>query len=289
MEKIITINTKKTASDTALVQLSPGNALDTVDPSISINKWSTCYCFLSRSFRSLLNFSNSNYYCFIHLFTFFFSECILPGSMFWGLWSPRNYNSLNFYIVFITRITLSQSHQFPLTNKQCSVAQLQADWTSAPNTICCLSSCFLAVLATFLTIVRRETSKMFHHYSLRKHLKLVPRSSRLKNAELLKSSVKYGKILPNLVNSSSLCWIMRVILANQKRKNILNEYRRLHLSVHTRRKNMFWLSANMTCQFPSFSLSSGWRKEERAWEGDFCHSSSCGQIGPWDKNINEKK
>ena len=225
----------------------------------------------------------------LFIYLLFFSECILPGSVFWGLWSPRNYNSLNFYIDFITRITLSQPHQFPLTNKQCSVAQLQADWTSAPNTICCLSSCFLAVLATFLTIVRRETSKMFHHYSLRKHLKLVPRSSRLKNAELLKSSVKYGKILPNLVNSSSLCWIMRVILANQKRKNILNEYRRLHLSVHTRRKNMFWLSANMKCQFPSFSLSSGWRKEERAWEGDFCHSSSCGQIGPWDKNINEKK
>ena len=40
MEKIITINTKKTASDTALVELSPGNALDTVDPSISIDKWS---------------------------------------------------------------------------------------------------------------------------------------------------------------------------------------------------------------------------------------------------------
>ena len=38
MEKIITINTKKTASDTALVELSPGNALDTVDPSISIDK-----------------------------------------------------------------------------------------------------------------------------------------------------------------------------------------------------------------------------------------------------------
>ena len=173
-----------------------------------------CYCFLSRSFRSLFNFSNSNYNCFIHLFTFFFAECILPGSVFWGLWSPRNYNSLNLYIVFITRITLSQSHQFPLTNKQCSVAQLQADWTSATNSRCCLSSCFLAVLATFLTIARRATSKMFHHYSRQKHLKLVPRSSRLKNAALLTSSVKYGEILPNLVNSSSLWWITPVILAN---------------------------------------------------------------------------
>ena len=67
-------NTKKTASDTALVELCPGNALDTVDPSISINKWSICYCFLSRSFRSLFNFSNSNYNCFIHLFPFFFQN-----------------------------------------------------------------------------------------------------------------------------------------------------------------------------------------------------------------------
>ena len=35
---MIIINRKKTASDTALVELSPGSALDTVDPSISINK-----------------------------------------------------------------------------------------------------------------------------------------------------------------------------------------------------------------------------------------------------------
>ena len=42
-------------------------------------------------------------------------------------------------------------------------------------------------------------------------------------AALLTSSVQYGKILPNLVNSSRLWWIMCVILANQKRRNILNE------------------------------------------------------------------
>ena len=119
---------------------------------------------------------------------------------------------------------------------------------SAPNSRCCLSSCFLVALVMFLTIVRRETSKLFHHYSLRKHLKLVPSSSRLRNTALLTSSVKYGKILPNLVNSSTLWWIMRVILANRNKKNILNEYRRLHLSVNTWRKNMYWLSTNMTCQ-----------------------------------------
>ena len=213
--------------------------------------------------------------------------------MFWGLWSPRNYNSLNFYIVFITRITLSQSHQFPLTNKQCSVAQLQADWTSATNTICCLLSCFLAVVATFLTIVGRETSKMFHHYSLRKHLKLVPRSSRLKNAELLKSSVKYGKILPNLVNSSSLCWIMRVILANQKRKNIFNEYRRLHLSVkkHEEKTCSDWVQT-WHVSFPaSLFLQGDGKKREPGKEISVTQAYKllCGQIGPWDKNINTKK
>ena len=180
MEKIITINTKKTASDTALVELSPGNALDTVDPSISIDKWSFVIVFFLARLDPYLIFQIAIIIALFIYLLFFFSECILPGSVFWGLWSPRNYNSLNLYIVFITRITLSQSHQFPLTNKQCSVAQLQADWTSATNSRCCLSSCFLAVLATFLTIARRATSKMFHHYSRQKHLKLVPRSSRLK-------------------------------------------------------------------------------------------------------------
>ena len=36
----------------------------------------------------------------------FFLECILPGSVFWGLWSRRE-NSLNYYGAFITRITAS--------------------------------------------------------------------------------------------------------------------------------------------------------------------------------------
>ena len=42
----------------------------------------------------------------IYLLIFFFLECILPGSVFWGLWSRRN-NSLNYYEAFITRITHS--------------------------------------------------------------------------------------------------------------------------------------------------------------------------------------
>ena len=42
-------------------------------------------------------------------------------------------------------------------------------------------------------------------------------------AALLTSSVQYGKILPSLVDSSWLRWIMRVILSNQKCRNTLNE------------------------------------------------------------------
>ena len=38
MEKNIRRKKKKAASDTALVELTPRNALDTVDPSISMNK-----------------------------------------------------------------------------------------------------------------------------------------------------------------------------------------------------------------------------------------------------------
>ena len=42
----------------------------------------------------------------VYLLNFFFSECILPGSEFWGLWSRRD-NSLNYYRAFITKITAS--------------------------------------------------------------------------------------------------------------------------------------------------------------------------------------
>ena len=49
---------------------------------------------------------SSNYNCFIYWFFVIFSECILPGSMFWGLWSRKD-NSLNYYKAFITRITAS--------------------------------------------------------------------------------------------------------------------------------------------------------------------------------------
>ena len=71
---------------------------------------------------------SSNYNCFItDFFLFFFSECILPGSMFWGLWSRKD-NSLNYYKVVVKyHNNYSQSPQFPFTNKQQTAAQLQED------------------------------------------------------------------------------------------------------------------------------------------------------------------
>ena len=54
---------------------------------------------------------SSNHNCFIHLFIILlllllFSECILPGSVFWGLWTRKD-NSLNYYRAFIQKITAS--------------------------------------------------------------------------------------------------------------------------------------------------------------------------------------
>ena len=62
-------------------------------------------------------------------------------------------------------------------------------------------------------------------YSLPKQLNLIPRSFRLTDqfsgnyAVEVTSFFKYRKPLPNLVNSSWLWWIIREILANQKRRN----------------------------------------------------------------------
>ena len=50
----------------------------------------------------LFSFSSGNYNSFL----IYFSECILPGSVFWGLWTRRD-NSLNYYRAVITRITAS--------------------------------------------------------------------------------------------------------------------------------------------------------------------------------------
>ena len=73
-------------------------------------------------------------------------------------------------------------------------------------------------------MVRRETSKMFRHYSLRKsqtraQVFSVNCSVICNFAALLTSSVQYGIILPNLVHSGWFWLIMLVILANQKRRN----------------------------------------------------------------------
>ena len=63
---------KKTASATGLVELTPESALDTVDPSVSINKWSIFCCILSRSFKLLFNFVRCYYSCLIYWFIYFF-------------------------------------------------------------------------------------------------------------------------------------------------------------------------------------------------------------------------
>ena len=55
------------------------------------------------------------------------------------------------------------------------------------------------------------------------------RFNNLQRAALLTSLIQYDEVsfslvsFPNLVNSSWLWWIMRVVLTNQKRGNILNE------------------------------------------------------------------
>ena len=108
--------------------------------------------------------------------------------------------------------------------KGCSVRKY------TPNSRCRLSSCRLAVLVMFF-----DNSLPWNEYNVpplltskatqpRRKVFSINGSIICKFTALLTSSVQYGKILPNLVNSSWLWWIMRVILANQKRRNILNEW-----------------------------------------------------------------
>ena len=49
---------------------------------------------------------------------------------------------------------------------------------------------------------------------------------------ILTSSALNDDVLSNLVNSSWLWWIMRVVLTNQKRGNILNEYKKLYYTLN---------------------------------------------------------
>ena len=70
--------------------------------------------------------------------------------------------------------------------------------------------CFLLLFCLVLTLKRSEMSTIF--LSQPKQLNLVPRPSLVKH-----------KILPNLVISNWLWWIMRVLLASQNWGNILNE------------------------------------------------------------------
>ena len=94
-------------------------------------------------------------------------------------------------------------------------------------------------------------------YSLPKQLNLIPRSSRstvqfpVNFPARLMWSLQYRKILPNLVDSSWLWWIMHGILANQKQRNILHEYYLINLlkqsSACTTAKRVLYLS--IPCYF----------------------------------------
>ena len=104
----------------------------------------------------------------------------------------------------------------------------------SPNNRCHPLSCLLAVFAMFLAniclFLLRETSEMFHLFLLtaKTAFNLFLRSSWIvvqfgNYAARLMSFFMYWKILPNLVDSSWLRWIVHGILANQMWRNILNE------------------------------------------------------------------
>jgi len=92
------------------------------------------------------------------------------------------------------------------------------------------ASCYVfsQEFAYFFLVKRVKCSVIFLLYSVPKQLNLVPRSSRLTVQQsgnlpaLLTSFFTHRKILPNLVDKSWLWWIMRGILASQKRRNIMN-------------------------------------------------------------------
>ena len=78
--------------------------MGTVDPSISISD-RFVIVFSLALFNPYLIFQIAIIIA-LFIYLLFFSECILPGSVFWGLWTRKD-NSLNYYRAFIKRITAS--------------------------------------------------------------------------------------------------------------------------------------------------------------------------------------
>ena len=105
----------------------------------------------------------------------------------------------------------------------------------SPNSRCRPPSCIINVLAMFfvnsslILSSRNEWNvrPFCTHYQNQPNL--VPRSSRLtvqysgNYAVKLTSFFKHRILLPNLVNCSWWWWIIRVIVANQIRRNVLNK------------------------------------------------------------------
>ena len=98
------------------------------------------------------------------------------------------------------------------------------------------SSCVLALRGRFLAITLprsypwKERNVPHFLFSQPKQLNLVPRSSRLtvplpaRTLHFWRHFLVKHKILSNFVISNWLLWIMRALLANQNRGNILNEW-----------------------------------------------------------------
>ena len=107
------------------------------------------------------------------------------------------------------------------------------------------SSCVLALRGMFLAITLprsyswKEWNVPHFLFSQPKQLNLVPRSSRLtvplpaRTLHFWRHFLVKHKIRPNFVISNWLLWIMRALLANQNRGNILNEYYLSYITVYS--------------------------------------------------------
>ena len=108
----------------------------------------------------------------------------------------------------------------------------------SPNSRCRPLSCLLAVFALFLAIISPSSSCSSYswnewnvrHFFFHNQNNSTSSPGLLGNGALTCSGLHFWrhflvkhKILPNLVISNWLWWIMRVLLANQNWGNILNE------------------------------------------------------------------
>ena len=108
----------------------------------------------------------------------------------------------------------------------------------SPNSRCHPPSCLLAVFAMFLAIISPDSSCSsyswnewsIHHFCFHNQNNSTSSPGLLGNLALTCSGLHFWrhflvkhKIVPNLVISNWLWWIMRVLLANQRWGNILKQ------------------------------------------------------------------